>query len=86
MEGGNASYAALADAAPPQLFWVALTGGDTAEIKQLLPVLQEYDYVVLTGGGPVDVPPNRCLAKVYRRPSFQIFAVLHDPDCASADE
>jgi hypothetical protein len=49
-------------------------------------VLQEYDYVVLTGGGPVDVPPNRCLAKVYRRPSFQIFAVLHDPGCASADE
>jgi hypothetical protein len=80
------SYAALADAAPPQLFWAVLIGGDTAEIKQLLPVLQEYDYVVLTGGGPVDVPPNRCLGKVYRRPSFQIFAVLHDPGCASADE
>ena len=80
------SYATLADGAPPQLFWAVLIGGDTAEIKQLLPVLQEYDYVALTGGGPVDVPPNRCLAKVYRRPSFQIFAVLHDPGCASADE
>jgi hypothetical protein len=79
------SYAALADAAPPQLFWTSLTSGDAAEITQLLPVLQQYDYVALTGGGPVDVPPNRCLAKFYRQPSFEIFAVLHDPGCASTD-
>ena len=79
------SYAALADSAPPQLFWAGLTGNDIAEITQLLPVLQQYDYVVLTGGGPVDVPSNRCLAKFYRQPSFQIFAVLHDPDCANPD-
>jgi hypothetical protein len=79
------SYAALVDAAPPQLFWAGLTGGDAAEITQLLPVLQQYDYVALTGGGPVDVPPNRCLAKFYRQPSFEIFAVLHDPGCASTD-
>jgi hypothetical protein len=79
------SYAALADAAPPQLFWTGLTGDNTAEITRLLPVLQQYDYVALTGGGPVDVPPNRCLAKFYRQPSFQIFAVLHDPGCANTD-
>jgi hypothetical protein len=79
------SYAALIHAAAPQLFWAGLTGGDTTEITQLLPVLQQYDYVALTGGGPVDVPPNRCLAKFYRQPSFQIFAVLHDPGCASTD-
>jgi hypothetical protein len=79
------SYAALADAAPPQLFWAGLTGGDTAEITQLLPVLQQYDYVAVTGGGPVDVPPNRCLARFYWQPSFQIFTVLHDPGCASTD-
>jgi hypothetical protein len=79
------SYAALADSAPPQLFWTGLTGNDTAEITLLLPVLQQYDYVVLTGGGPVDVPWNRCFAKFYRQPSFQIFAVLHDPDCANPD-
>ena len=79
------SYAALADAVPPQLFWTGLTGGDTAEIARLLPLLQQYDYVVLTGGGPVEVPLNRCLAKFYRQPSFQIFAVLHDPGCASTD-
>jgi hypothetical protein len=79
------SYAALADAAPPQAFWVGLTGGDNAEMTQLLPVLQQYDYVALTGGGPVDVPPNRCLAEFYWQPRFQIYAVLHDPDCASTD-
>ena len=79
------SYAALADAAPPQLFWAGLTGGDTAEITQLLPVLQQYDYIVFTGGGPIDVPPNRCLTKFYLKPSFQIFTVLHDPGCASTD-
>jgi len=79
------SYAALVDAATPQLFWAGATGGDTAEITQLLPVLQQYDYVALTGGGPVDVPPNRCLAKFYWQPSFQIFAVLHDPGCAGTD-
>jgi hypothetical protein len=79
------SYAALADAAPPQLFWAGLTGGDTAKLTQLLPVLQQYDYVALTGGGPVDVPPNPCLTKFYWQPSFQIFTVLHDPGCASAE-
>ena len=79
------SYAALADAAPPQLFWAGLTGGDTAKLRQLLPVLQQYDYVALTGGRPVDVLPNPCLTKFYWQPSFQIFAVLHDPGCASAE-
>jgi hypothetical protein len=79
------SYAALVDAASPQLFWAGLTGGDIAEITQLLPVLQQYDYVALVGGGPVDVPPNRCLMKFYRLPNFQIFAVVHDPGCASTD-
>jgi hypothetical protein len=79
-------YAALADAASPQLFWAGLTGSDAAEITQLFPVLQQYDYIALIGGGPVDVEWNRCLAKFYRQPSLQIFAVLHDPGCARADE
>ena len=80
----RASHAALADTASPQLFWSVLTGGDIEGIPQLLPVLQEYDYVVLTGR-PVDVPSPRCLVKFYQQPSFQIFAVLHDPGCASTD-
>ena len=79
------SYAALADAATPQAFWAGLTGGANVEITQLLSVLQQYDYVALTGGGVVDVPLNRCLVEFYRQPNFQIYAVLHDPGCASTD-
>jgi hypothetical protein len=79
------AYVALADAASPQLFWTGLTGGETAEMTLLLPVLQQYDYVVLTGGRPGNMPPNRCLARFYRQRSFQIFAVLHDPGCAGTD-
>jgi hypothetical protein len=79
------TYAPLADAATPQAFWSGLTGGANVEITQLLAVLQQYDYVALIGGGVVDVQLNRCLAEFYRQPSFQIYAVLHDPGCASTD-
>jgi len=66
-------YAALAAAASPQLVWAGVTGGNTAELTNLLPVLQQYDYVVLTGGGPVSVPSTGCLAEFYLQPTFQIF-------------
>jgi hypothetical protein len=78
-------YAALADMATPQRFWTVLTAGDTAEVKHLIPVLQQYDYVVLTGGGTVAVPANRCLATFFHQPTFQIFTVLHDTGCADAE-
>ena len=46
----------------------------------------EYNAdVVLTGGGLVAVLANRCLAPFFRQPTFQIFAVLHDPGCAGAE-
>jgi hypothetical protein len=78
-------YAMLADAATPQLFWTGLTGGDNSTERYLLPVLHQYDYLVLTGGKPVDVPPNRCLAPFFQGSSFQIFAVLHGPNCAETE-
>jgi hypothetical protein len=78
-------YAALADMATPQRFWTVLTGDDIAEVTQLLPVLQQYDYIVLTGGRLVAVPANRCLVPFFMQPTFQIFAVLHDPGCAGAE-
>jgi hypothetical protein len=78
-------YAALADMATPLRFWTVLTGGDTAQLMQLLPVLQQYDYIVLTGGGPVTGPASRCLATSFLQPTFQIFAVLHDPGCAGTE-
>ncbi len=78
-------YAALSDMVTPQRFWTALTGGVTTEVTRLLPVLRQYDYVVLTGGGPVNAPRNRCLAPFFTRPTFQIFTVLHDTACAGAE-
>jgi hypothetical protein len=78
-------FAALADAATPQRFWTALVGGDTAEIKALLPVLQQYDYIVVTGGRSVNVPPSPCLRRFFRQPTFQIYEIVRDPDCAAAD-
>ena len=78
-------YAALADMATPQRFWTVLTGGDTAEVTQLLPVLQQYDYLAMTGGGPIGAAASRCLAPFFRHPTFQIFAVVHDPGCVAAE-
>jgi hypothetical protein len=75
-------YAALADAATPQQFWAAVVGDDAAEWARLLPVLQQYDFVAVTGGGPMEGRSSRCLAQFFRRPSFQIFAVVHEPLCS----
>ncbi|MGC2202798.1 MAG: hypothetical protein WA633_22005 [Stellaceae bacterium] len=76
------AYAALAEAASPQRFWAVLTGGEAMKTMQLLPVLQQYDYIVFTGRRPINVPPNHCIAAAFKQPSFQIFSVLHNPDCA----
>jgi hypothetical protein len=81
----NPPYAELADAAPPQRFWTAFVGEDAAELVRLLPTLEQYDYVAFTGTGSVNVPPTRCLRPFFRRPSFHIFAVPHDPGCANPD-
>jgi hypothetical protein len=79
----NTAYAALANAATPQRFWAGLAGGSATEMAALLPVLQQYDYVAVTGGGPMNVPPNRCLQEFFRRPTFQILSIRHDRLCAS---
>ena len=81
----RSSYAALADAAPPQAFWVGLTDSDNTVLSNLFPLLQQYDYVVFTGGGLVEVPANPCLGTFFRQATFQIFAVLHGPDCANTE-
>jgi hypothetical protein len=77
-------YAALAAAASPQQLWSALMDGDAAELLRLLPVLQRYDYVAITGGGPIDAPSGRCLRPFFSQPSFEIVAVIHGPGCAGA--
>jgi hypothetical protein len=77
-------FAALADAVPPQLFWVGFVDRDTEELGRLVAALEEYDYIVFTGG-PVNVSPTPCLRPFFHQPTFQIFAVLHDPGCANPD-
>lgn len=75
-------YAALAAEARPQQLWDAFVGGDTAELARQPAALRHYDYVAFTDSRPVQVLPNRCLAAVFNKPRFQIFAVLHQPNCA----
>jgi len=79
------AYAALAEAATPQRLWTVSTSREATAMGQVLPVLQQYDYILLTGGRLVDVPFNRCLRRFSGQPSFQIFTVIHDPDCVVPD-
>jgi hypothetical protein len=78
-------YAALASAAPAQTLWSAFHGGGPAEQREGLRALSEYDYVVFTGPGPLSQPETDCFDPVFRRTTFQIFAVSRAPACASLD-
>ena len=77
-------YAELAEATPPTRLWAALVDGDIGERQRILPTLAHYDFVVFVDKHPVHVPPIRCLSPIFERPSFQIFAVLHDAGCANS--
>jgi len=77
-------YAELAEATPPTRLWAALVDGDIGERQRILPTLAHYDFVVFVDKRPVHVPPIRCLGPIFERPSFQIFAVLHDAGCANS--
>ena len=77
----NPPYATLADAAPPSRFWAALVAGDRVEMVRSLPVLQQYDFVAVTGGEPVHVPPNQCFKEFFQTPTFQILQIVHDQGC-----
>jgi hypothetical protein len=77
-------YDTLADAATPQELWaVVVSGGDAAKTGGPLRALQQYDFLAVTGGGPSDVSPARCLRPLFEQPSFKIFTVLHDVSCGS---
>jgi hypothetical protein len=77
-------YDTLADAATPQEFWaVVVPGGDAAKTGGPLRALQQYDFLAVTGGEPSEVAPTRCLRRLFKQPTFEIFTVLHDPSCAS---
>ena len=79
------AFAALAEAAQPQRLWAALVDGDAAGRAGLPTSLGRYDFVVFTDNRLFQVPSNPCLASFFARPTFQIFAVVRDLDCASPE-
>ena len=76
------AFAALAAATQPQRLWALLMSGQAADRGPLPAPLEHYDFLAFTDKRPIRVPPNRCLVPRFTQPTFQIFAVVHDPDCA----
>ena len=76
------TFATIAEAAQPQRLWAILSGGQAADRDSLPAVLEEFDFVVFTDKRPIHLPSNRCLAPFFARPTFQIFRVVHDLNCA----
>jgi hypothetical protein len=78
----RAPYAALANAAtPPELWTLVRASRDRAEAEGGRQALQQYDFVAIVGGRLPDVPRPVCLRSFFKRPNFEILAVLHDPAC-----
>jgi len=78
------AFAALAEAAQPQILWADLVA-DSAANRAHLPIsLHGYDFVAFTDNRPIHVPSNPCLTPFFLQPTFQIFAVVHDAGCTSS--
>jgi hypothetical protein len=78
-------FAELAAATQPQFLWQALVDNHEPTHTGLPAPLQHYDFVVLTDRRPIRMPSNRCLAPFFAQPTFQIFTIVHGPDCSGAD-
>jgi hypothetical protein len=76
-------YAAVAEAAQPERLWAGFTGSDAAVGAHLLAVLEQYDYIAFIDNRPIHVQPSRCLETIFEQPTFQIFAIIHEPNCGS---
>jgi hypothetical protein len=79
------AFAALADAAQPQRLWAILMAAQAADRTPLPGMLELFDFVAFIDKRPIRLPPHRCLAPVFVRPTFQIYAVSHNLDCAGTD-
>jgi hypothetical protein len=79
------AFAALADAAQPQRLWAILMAGQAADRASLPGMLEQFDFVAFIDKRPIRLPPHRCLAPVFAQPTFQIYAVSHNLDCAGTD-
>ncbi len=76
----------LADAATPHDLWgVVVPGRNAAKTAGLPKALQQYDFVALTGGEPLNAPTTRCLWPFFEQPTFEIFTVLHNGACESPE-
>jgi hypothetical protein len=79
------TFLVLAEAAHPQILWAALIAGSAADRTHLTASLRGYDFVAFTDDRPIHVPSNRCLTPFFVRPTFQIFALVDDADCAGSN-
>jgi hypothetical protein len=78
------AFVALVEAAQPPRLWSALVGGHTEDREPLPALLEEFDFIAFTDKRPVHLPLNRCLASFFMQPTFQIFRVVHDLECAGS--
>ena len=78
-------FASLAQEAQPQILWAALVDGSAADRARPPIPLGDFDFVALTDKRPIRVPSSPCLAPFFMQPTFQIFAVVHNPECAGPD-
>jgi hypothetical protein len=79
------AFAALADAAQPERLWAILMAARGADRAPLPGILEQFDFVAFIDKRPIRLPPHHCLAPVFVQPSFQIYAVSHNLDCAGTD-
>jgi hypothetical protein len=79
------AFAALADSAQPQRLWAILMDSQAADRASLPGMLEQFDFVAFIDKRPIRLPPHRCLAPVFARSTFQIYAVSHNLDCAATD-
>jgi hypothetical protein len=74
-------YDRLAAAADRHELWTAFTGGDNTERQHALEALAEFDAIVFVAHEPFQLPREDCLRPLFRRPTFQIYTLVHGGDC-----
>jgi hypothetical protein len=79
------AFAALADAAQPEPLWASLMTVQAANPAPLPGMLGQFDFVAFIDKRPIRLPPHPCLAPIFVQPTFQIYAVSHNLDCAGTD-
>jgi hypothetical protein len=77
----KSSYDRLAAAADRHELWTAFTGGDNTERQHALEALAEFDAIVFVAHEPFQLPREDCLRPLFRRPTFQIYTLVHGGDC-----